>query len=1621
MQIKSRILIIEDSSSDAKLIVRKIKEAGLNCTIKQITKLTELKKETGLFIPDLILSDFQLPDGTALDIINNLKKSYKKIPLIIITGSISEETAVDCMKAGASDYILKGNMIRLIPAINNALEKKMLLEHKQRVEKDLQESQRRFYGIADNTVTGLYQITPDGKILLANQRLVEILGFSSFEELKAKNLEEENYFMNYSREKFKKQIEADGQIVGLESIWHKKDGTKIHVIENAWLVRDENGKILYYEGIVEDISENIIAQERAKEQLALVEENPSPVMRFDYDGKVKVANPAALSIFGSDIKGKSVYKIFPGLQKSLISKITAKNPEYFDFEIEDKAFQFMIVKNAGLKSYFVYGSNITERKIAEVHLKENQKLLRNFIDHSQTVTYVKDIYGSYLLINKQFEELFKIKQNEIFGKSDYDIFPKELADKFTINDKKVLEGKKSIQQEEVAPHEDGLHTYLSNKFPLFNDAGKIYAVAGISTDITERKEYEKVRNVLHDISNSAAYTDNIEEMLQEIHVQINKLMYAKNFYVCLVYNLEKNLFTFPYYKDINKDDEEDPNDIIEITSGLTYHVIKSKKIILGNKKELKKIGVIGTLPESWLGAPLITESGEVMGVIAVQNYEYEAYTEKDSQVMSIIASNLAGALKYKKAQVALKQSEEKFKDISFSIGDWIWEVDQNGRYTYCSDKVEKILGYTAAEVIGKTPFDFMPNEEALTIGQEFSKIILKQQDFKELENWNIRKDGRKICLSSSGVPIYNEQGVWIGYRGIDRDITSFKKAQEEKQIFNLLIERLSSPKTLYEYAKIIAEEAYKLFDYDAFSLDVVDKANNMLIGIRNEDTNSKESKPQEVPTISHNLDSIKNKDVLNGNKKLINRSRDQLKSIYTKFGKSQRLSHSLMFVPIQYENETIGIISIQSYSDYKYNEDDLILLQEFGNHSGGALLRAQMEASLKESEAKFKKITTSAHDGIIMMNNEGDISFWNVASEKIFGYKAEEALGKNLHNLIVSEHYRKDQKKAFKQFQNTGKGPAVGQTIELTGLRKDGKEISVELSLSAVELSGKWNSIGILRDISGRKEEERKLKEAKEELEKINEHLKQATKRANEFALQAEEASQAKSEFLANMSHEIRTPMNGVIGMTGLLLDSDLNKEQREYTETIRASGESLLTIINDILDFSKIESGKLELEMQNFSLQECIEEALDMIVTKAQEKNIELVHIIDNSVSSSIVGDITRLRQIVINLLNNAVKFTESGEIVVSADAIKINDKYHEIHMSVKDTGIGIPADRMDRLFKSFSQVDASTTRKYGGTGLGLTISKKLSEMMGGKMWVESEEGKGSTFHFTIKAEFVDTVKKEYMKDPSSILKNKNVLVVDDNATNRKLVMLQTESWGMKPIAVESGRKALNLLKGRKEFDLGILDMQMPEMDGIELSGEIKKMDKRKNLPLIMLTSLGKRKEDKEFIEKYFSAYLLKPIKQSQLYNAIITVLERRQYEDKFKEREILIDANIAKELPLKILLAEDNVINQKVADRILQKMGYRADIVSNGKEALDSIDKIFYDIVFMDVQMPEMDGLEATRRICKKWKKEERPRIIAMTANAMKGDREMCLEAGMDDYISKPIRVQDLIEIMKKNSKLK
>jgi PAS domain S-box-containing protein len=629
-------------------------------------------------------------------------------------------------------------------------------------------------------------------------------------------------------------------------------------------------------------------------------------------------------------------------------------------------------------------------------------------------------------------------------------------------------------------------------------------------------------------------------------------------------------------------------------------------------------------------------------------------------------------------------------------------------------------------------------------------------------------------------------------------------------------------------------------------------------------------------------------------------------------------------------------------------------------------------SELQRQRRYYESLLESSPSAIVTLDLDATVMTWNPGAERLFGYKRDEALGRKIDDLIAN---RDDVREEAAQM--TQRGVKEGQSQLVTRrVRKDGSLVDVHIVGAAIVVGGEQVGLyAIYSDVS--------------ELQRAR--------------LEAEAANQAKSAFLATMSHEIRTPMNAVIGMTELLLGTQLDDEQRSYAEISRTSGEALLSVINDILDFSKIEAGKLDLEEHAYDLRECIESALELVVPTAGEKGLELAYVLDTNAPEAVVGDAARVRQILLNLLNNAVKFTESGEIVLTVDADRRDDGRYRVHFAVRDTGIGIPPDRVDALFESFSQVDASTTRRYGGTGLGLAISRRLAEAMGATISVESRVGEGSTFHVFVDAAEAPRPARPYEADTVAQLDGKRLLIVDDNATNRQVARGYAESWGMVARDTGSPREALEWVVRGDPFDVAVLDMQMPELDGVALAREIRSRRAAERLPLILLTSLGRR-EDSAGAD--FAAHLTKPIRPSQLYNALLDAVADETGRTPAARPET---ERVTSPQALRVLVAEDNSVNQQLARLLLERLGHRVELAGDGVEALAALERERYDVVLMDVQMPEMDGLAATRRIHERWG-ASRPRIIAVTAGAMSDERDDCLAAGMDDYLSKPIRTEEL-----------
>jgi PAS domain S-box-containing protein len=926
-------------------------------------------------------------------------------------------------------------------------------------------------------------------------------------------------------------------------------------------------------------------------------------------------------------------------------------------------------------------------------------------------------------------------------------------------------------------------------------------------------------------------------------------------------------------------------------------------------------------------------------------------------------------------------------------------TDVEGRIEWMNDAYIRATGYSLEEMKGRKPGAVLQGAEtAPGAVAQMSAGLITQQGFHVVV-LNYHKSGRPFWSELEVQPLHDASGSCTGFMGVQTDVTVRHRMEEQ----------LRSQEALFRFIFEHSPVGISWVRGRRAETRLVNSAHERITGV----PASRSKDAVNLLTVSHPEDRAKQVELT---EKLYSGEIDE----FSMEKRYVRPNGSVVW----------AVLSMHTHHDPSTGEvDELTTLVDITE-----LKRAQQE--LVEKEARFRFIFETVPVGISwQIVGDAKTRLINLEHSRVTGVPPDQALKiESYRDVSHPDDYARHQALRTK----LERGEIEQYTMERRYLHPDGDMVWAAFSMRYFRQPGSSNiqEVVTLVDITDQKRAAEELRLAKEA---------------------AERASLAKSAFLAMMSHEIRTPMNGVIGMTSLLLDSPLTHEQRDFAETIRASGDTLLSIINDILDFSKIESGRLELEHETFILRECVEGALDLLATRAAEKRLDLLYEIGDGVPQMISGDATRLRQVLVNLLANAIKFTEHGEVVLTvrvkagetdapegrtaggsaspipsspADRPATQPPFQEagarqagerqmveLLFSIADTGIGIPQEAIGRLFHSFTQVDVSTTRRFGGTGLGLAISRRLVDLMGGAMSVQSVEGKGSVFSFFIQAEFVPVRPRPFLAGPKLHLSGRRMLIVDDNATNRRILTTLVSGWAMVPRAAQSASEALEWLRAGEVFDVAVLDMQMPEMDGVMLAREIRRMPGREKLPLVLLSSLGQREVTSE--KNLFNAALTKPVKPSQLFDLIAGT---------FKEADAAASAAAPVPVPVpvrvipttaveksgssvRVLLAEDNAVNQKVATHMLAAIGLRPDIAANGLEVIEALGRQTYDVILMDVQMPEMDGLEATRRIVAgQPDPAERPWIIALTANAVQGDRELCLAAGMDDYISKPIKKEQL-----------
>jgi PAS domain S-box-containing protein len=890
--------------------------------------------------------------------------------------------------------------------------------------------------------------------------------------------------------------------------------------------------------------------------------------------------------------------------------------------------------------------------------------------------------------------------------------------------------------------------------------------------------------------------------------------------------------------------------------------------------------------------------------------------------------------------------KDAFEMMMKSTSDSIYFKDCQSRFLYVSNaQLRRLNEKDMLAVIGKSDFDFFSKEHATKSFQEEQEIIRTGTPIINEEEHSAFANGELLWSKVSRYPLYDHNRNIVGTWGISTDITNQKKAEletkEREARFHLLAE--------------ITIEGIVI--HDGGIIKDVNPSLSVMLGYEQSELFGRNITdficPEDRATVAESM--AKDSD------RLLEIS--LMKKDGTKF-------------LAEVEGKSMGVVGTKLR---------MAAVRDITK-------RKLTEAALKDRELQMRSITDSAYDAILMLDPTGNISYWNLAALRIFGYTSEEAIGKNPKDLLMPRFHNDAPLAEFPKPHIGKKGSVLGETFELDMVRRDQTIVPVQLSLSAVEMSNGWHSIGILRDISQQKKNEEELINAK---------------------TVAEEATHAKSEFLANMSHEIRTPMNAVIGFSELLKKTDMTLKQRDYISKIDASAKSLLGIINDILDFSKMEAGRLELERVDFRLDDVINNVISMNSNKASEKNIELINNIEIDVPYCLIGDPLRVGQVLLNLVNNAVKFTSEGHVLVQVSLVSRIDQACRVKFSVSDTGIGLTKEQKEKLFSAFSQADTSVTRRFGGTGLGLTISKRLVEMMNGAISVESEFGVGSTFSFEIEFRIQSGDKAEQPGHKKN-LKNLKVLIVDDNKVSREILQEQIGAFGVDAVTVASGREAIEEVKNQSEqkpFDLVIMDWRMPGMDGIEAAETILNDKTNSRTPMAIMVSAFGREEVAKKAEKIgIRNFLMKPINQSLLFDTIVNMFDMDKSGMTIQSGTEAVDET--KDIRIdgaRILLVEDNAINQEVATEILSSAGAIVEVANNGKEAIDAIVAQTYDLVLMDLQMPVMGGYEATKRIRADRKNLDLP-IIAMTAHAMQGVEAECKAAGMNDYVSKPIDPHNL-----------
>ena len=1217
--------------------------------------------------------------------------------------------------------------------------------------------------------------------------------------------------------------------------------------------------------------------------------------------------------------------------------------------------QELLEENAALKQKILELEQSEGRhKQIEKKLQSAVQRLRSVIDACPDMFCLKDLDFRYQLVNIANTSFFSLDESHIVGKTDFEIMPEKIAAACQKSDRLAISEKRAV----TAIESIGDKYYEVFKLPVIVD-GETVGVAGVIRDITERKKAEEALR-------------ESEELYTKLVNSIPDIVIRADIQGAILFINDYALRVSGY----RQDELIGHNVLLFIAPEDRARAIQRMSLIMTGKQDPREYQIVmkdgRKVPFEVNGDVLRSGDGTPVGLVLVCRDISER----------------------KRALQTLQEAEEKYRSLIENSESIIYTISPEGVITFVSPSWKKFLGHNYNEVVGRHFSSFVYKDDIPICEHFMQKAVGSKTVQSSLECRIFHKDGTIHWHRSIMSPVYDTEQNITSFVGNSVDFTEIKLAEEalkrSESLLSHIIEFLPD-------ATLAVDLEGKIISWNKAMEDMTGVSAGVMLG----------KGDYEYATPFYGL---RRPTLLN----LLFKWDDDVARKYAFIKKDGDTFYTESEVPcLREQKRTIW----SKASLLKDEKGDVIgAIQSMRDVTE----RKQAEEELLVANNRLSEAMDLAHMAYWEADHEGRGYVFNDAFYALYGTTKEAQGG---YYMSVQDY--------FDRFIYPDDVPSIEHMItenlsderifaiyqsEHRIIRGDGE---VRYVLNRTEIHR--DATGKIVHIAGANQDITELKRVEEELRETNRQLKEATTHAEEMADRAETASVAKSEFLANMSHEIRTPMNGVIGMTGLLMDTNLNEDQRRYAEIVQSNGEALLAIINDILDFSKIDAGKLELERLDFDLRYLLEDFAAGMALRAQEKGLEFICVVPPEMSSSVRGDPGRLRQVLANLVGNAIKFTHEGEVVVKAAAVSETDNEIAVRFSIKDTGIGIPANKQGILFQKFTQADASTTRKYGGTGLGLAISKQLVAMMDGEIGLNSHEGQGSEFWFTVQLAKQPEQKPKIM--PLAGIDGVRVLLVDDNVSSRESMTMQLQACGMLVESAGDGREALATLRKAKNednpFRIALIDMQMPGMDGESLGRLIREDETFQETSLAILTSLGQRGDAKKMAEIGFSAYLTKPVRHSELIgclSAMLTGMPSGVQEDSIITRHSILE-NI-RQSAVRILLVEDNITNQRVGLGFLAKLGFHADAGADGAEAIKALEIIPYDLVLMDVQMPVMDGLEATRCIRNRRSRVHNHKVpvIAMTAHALQGDRERCIKAGMNDYISKPVSIAALAEILEK-----